>query len=92
MCEEEALDGAIEDNDPHMLVGLERDDDLVELRDRFGSENIERWMIECNSPIRRQAPFETDLFGRAVRLVHDDFFQFDLQNALMNLVCLGEAI
>src|SRR6266404_298777 len=62
--EEEAFDGAIEDNDLHMLIGFERHDDLVELRDRFGSENIERWMIERNSPIRWRAPFEPDLLGR----------------------------
>jgi hypothetical protein len=62
--EEEAFDGAIEDNDLHMLIGFERHDDLVELRDRFGSENIERWMIERNSPIRRQAPLKSDLSGR----------------------------
>jgi len=62
--EEEAFDGAIEDNDLHMLIGFERHDDLVELRDRFGSENIERRMIERNSPIRWQAPFEPDLLGR----------------------------
>src|SRR5258707_11753529 len=62
--EEETFDGAIEDNDLHMLIGFERHDDLVELRDRFGSENIERWMIERNSPIRWRAPFEPDLLGR----------------------------
>src|SRR6266849_9945255 len=63
--EEEAFDGAIEDNDLHMVIGFERHDDLVELRDRFGSENIERWMIERNSPIRWQAPFEPNLSGRS---------------------------
>src|SRR5882672_8393260 len=70
--EEEAFDGAIEDNDLHMLVGFEARDDLIELRDRFGSENIERWMIERNSPISRQAPLESDLFGcgRLFEAVH----------------------
>jgi hypothetical protein len=47
-----------------MLIGFERYDDLVELRDRFGSENIKRRMIERNAPIRWQAPFEPDLLGR----------------------------
>src|SRR6266851_6238165 len=61
---EEAFDDAIEDNDLHMLIGLERHDDLLELRDRFGSENIKRRMIERNSPIRWQAPIEPDLLDR----------------------------
>src|SRR6266446_5015231 len=70
--EEEAFDGAIEDNDLYMLVGFEGRDDLIELRDRFGSENIERWMIERNSPISRQAPLESNLFGcgRLFEAVH----------------------
>src|SRR6266852_4728709 len=62
--EEETFDGAIKDNDLHMLIGFERHDDLVELRDRFGSENIKRWMIERNPPIRWQAPLKPDLLGR----------------------------
>ena len=40
--QEEAFDGAIEDDDLHMLIGFERHDDLVKLWDRLGSENIER--------------------------------------------------
>src|SRR6266851_7447111 len=70
--EEEAFNGAIEDNDLHMLVGFEGRDDLIELRNRFGSENIERWMIERNSPISRQAPFESNLFGcgRLFEVIH----------------------
>jgi len=64
MREEEAFDCAIEDDDLDMLIGLDRGDDLVELRDRFGSENVERRMIKRNSPIRWQAPFEAYLLGR----------------------------
>ena len=62
--QEEAFDGAIEDDDLHVLIGFERHDDLVKLWDRLGSENIERWVIERNSPIRWQAPFQPDLLCR----------------------------
>src|SRR5262245_13759653 len=61
MREKEAIDGTIEHNDLHMLIRLDRGDDLVELRDRLRSEDVQRRNIERHAPVRRQAPLKSDL-------------------------------
>jgi hypothetical protein len=64
-----------------------------ELWDRFGAENIERRMVECNSPIRRQAPFGAgSVWPWSNTTDHVGFFQFGAQIELMNLICPSEAI
>ena len=59
--QEEAVDGAVEDDDLDVLVGLERRDDLVELRNRFRAEDVQGRMIERHAPIGWRAPLEPDL-------------------------------
>jgi len=66
MREEEAMDGAVEDDNLHAFVGFERRNDLIQLRDALRPEYVERRMVERDLPIGWQAPFEADLslFGR----------------------------
>jgi hypothetical protein len=72
MRKEEALDGAIEHNDLHMLIRFDCGDDLVELRDLLWSEDVQRRDIECHAPVRWQAPLKPDLLcrGCCFRTVH----------------------
>jgi hypothetical protein len=72
MRKEEALHGAIEHNDLHMLIRLDCGDDLVELRDLLWSEDVQRRDIECHAPVRWQAPLKPDLLcrGCCFRTVH----------------------
>jgi hypothetical protein len=59
--QKEALDGAVEHDDLDLLVGLQRGDDLIKLRNRLRAEDIDRRDIKCDAPIRRQASFKPDL-------------------------------
>ena len=51
MSKEEPFHGAVEDDDFDFLVGFERGDDLIQLRNAFGTENVERRMVERHSPV-----------------------------------------
>ncbi len=53
MSEEESFNGAVEDEDFDFLVGFERGDNLIQLRNAFGTENVERRMVQRHSPVPR---------------------------------------
>jgi hypothetical protein len=59
--QEKPLDCAVEHHDLHFIIGFERRDDLVQLRYRLRTKDVERRMIEGDAPIGRQALFEPDL-------------------------------
>ena len=61
MRQEEALDGAVEDDDLYLLVGFERGDDLIQLRNVFRTKDIQRRMIKCHAPVRWRPSLETNL-------------------------------
>jgi hypothetical protein len=53
MSKEESFDGTVEDDDFDFLVGFERGDNLIQLRNALGTENVERWMVQRHSPVLR---------------------------------------
>src|SRR5262245_38161193 len=65
MGQEHTFDGAVKDHHFDLLVSLDCRDDLVQLRNGLGTEDIERWVVERDSPVRRRAKRETYL--RATR-------------------------
>ena len=60
MRDEEALDGAVEYDDLDPIIGLERGDDLIQLRNALRAEDVEGWVVESNTPIERLASLKTD--------------------------------
>ena len=53
VIQEVVVDRAVEDHDPDMLVGLECVDDFLELPDHFRSHNVDRRVVECDTPVGR---------------------------------------
>jgi len=51
--EEEAFDGAVKHDYLQGPVGFQGRDNFVQLRDGFRAEDIERRVIERDSPVRR---------------------------------------
>jgi hypothetical protein len=45
VCQEEAFNGAVKDNDLHIFISFERRDDLIQLRNRVGTKNVKRRKI-----------------------------------------------
>src|SRR5262249_55278606 len=74
MREEEALDRAVEHNDLQLLIGLDRRDDLAQLRHGLGTEDVARRVFEGHPPVRRQTALKMDLpDGRnAFNTAHDE--------------------
>jgi hypothetical protein len=60
--DEEAFDGTIEYHDIDPIVGLERRDDLIQLRNALRAKDVERRVVEGDAPVTRRALFETDAF------------------------------
>src|SRR5262249_45301076 len=56
--DEEAVDGAVEHDDLDPVVGLERRDDVIQLRNAFWTENIQGRVIQGNAPIERRTAVE----------------------------------
>ena len=54
MGDEEPVDGAVEDDDLHQLVGLQRGDGLIELRNGIGPKDIQRRHVERHPPVGRR--------------------------------------
>src|SRR5262249_12400353 len=72
MRQEKTLDGAVEHDNLHMLIGFETCDDLIQLRNRLRAEDVERRMIEGHAPVRWEALLKADLTNRRClfELVH----------------------
>jgi hypothetical protein len=51
VIQEIALDGAVEDHDPDMLVGLESVDDFLELPDHLRAHDVDRRVVDRDTPI-----------------------------------------
>jgi hypothetical protein len=65
-----SIDGAVEDHNLHMLVGFERGDVFLELRNHRPPKDIERLVVEGHSPELRRLLREAHLgstcvFGQA---------------------------
>src|SRR3954454_16037130 len=63
MVQEEALDGAVEHDDPDMLIRFDGRHDVPEFTDELRTHHIERRIIECDSPVRGRQTSEVDLRG-----------------------------
>src|SRR5262249_15830052 len=51
MSQKEPLNSAVKNHDFNVLVILECRDDLIQLRNGLRTENVERRVVECDSPI-----------------------------------------
>jgi hypothetical protein len=49
--QEETLDGAVEDDDLYIIVGFECRDDLVQLRNGLGANDIQGRVVKRNAPV-----------------------------------------
>ena len=84
MRQEEAFDGAVEDDHFYVFVGFECGDDLIQLRNGLRAKDIERRMINRYSPIVGRAPRKMYLlrtcchlsFGFHVLSPHESFQPF----------------
>jgi hypothetical protein len=63
VCQEEAIDGTVKRDNLNLFVSLERGDALVELRDRWRAEDVERRVIEGHAPVRGRSPRQKNPFG-----------------------------
>jgi hypothetical protein len=50
--QKKAIDRAVEDNDLYVTVGFQRRDDLVQLRDRLGPEDVQGRVVKRHPPIQ----------------------------------------
>ena len=50
MGDEETVHGAVEDDDLDVFVRLQRGDGFVELRNRLGAKDVQRWHVEGHPP------------------------------------------
>ena len=57
----EALDRTIENHSLYLLIRFECRDDVIQLWNGLRAKDIQRRVVECNSPVEWRAPFETDL-------------------------------
>ena len=73
MRQEESLDGAVEDHDLDLRIGLERGDHRVQLRQRIGPEDVHGWKVEGDPPQGGRTPLEMNplalLLGGHLRLL-----------------------
>ena len=51
VVQEKSVDGAVKDNDPHLLVRLEPCQDLPELHYKLRTHEVQRWVVECDPAI-----------------------------------------
>src|SRR5712691_3926640 len=63
---EEPLDRAVEDDHFEVLVGFQRRDDFVELRNGFRAEDVEGRMIERDAPVRGRSSRQHDALAHVV--------------------------
>src|SRR3979411_2878565 len=54
--QEVVVDRAVEAHDPDILVGLQSVDDFLKLPDHFRSHNVDRWVVDCDTPIGGRLP------------------------------------
>ena len=62
MRQEETFDGAVKHHHLQQLVGFERRDNFIQLRNGLRTEDIEWRVIERDSPVRWRALYKMDLF------------------------------
>src|SRR5215831_1984110 len=63
MSQKETLNSAVKNHDFNVLVILECRDDLIQLRNGLRTENVERRVVECDSPIGWRTLSEPYLLG-----------------------------
>src|SRR5215471_12372525 len=61
MNQKETFNGTVKNNDLDLLVRFYCGDDLVHLRKHLWTEDIEWWMVKCDSPVGRRQPSQTYL-------------------------------
>ena len=66
MCEEETWHSAIEHDRFDLGVALDLRNDIVQLRNGFRPEDVERWIVQGDTPIFGRDPRDTDLLFRRV--------------------------
>jgi len=57
---EEALDGGVEHDNFDPIVCFECRDDVIQLWNALGAEDVEGWVVEGNAPTERYVLLETD--------------------------------
>ncbi len=61
MGEKEPFDRAVENHHLHARIKFEQFDDLFQLRNCLGPEDIQGRMVKCYSPIRWRKPLKPNL-------------------------------
>src|SRR5580700_8240160 len=61
MNQKETFNRTVKDHHPNLLVSFDCRDDLVHLRKHLRTEDVERRMVNSDSPILRRAPGQTYL-------------------------------
>jgi hypothetical protein len=61
MSEEEVGIGAAEDDDLHVGIGLQVRQQGLQLDDRVGVDEVNRWIFECRDPEGRVASIDPEL-------------------------------
>ena len=65
VIQEVVVDRAVEDHDPDLLVGLESVDDFLELLDHFRAHDVDRRVVDRDTPIGGRPPGQANLCGAA---------------------------
>ena len=63
MIDKVVLNGAVEDHDPDVLVGFQGVDEFLKLADHYRAHDVDRRVIDGDSPIGRRPLVKADLFG-----------------------------
>jgi hypothetical protein len=63
MIQKETFNSAVKNYDFQVLVSFERRHDLGHLQDGFRTEDVERRVVKCNSPIHKGGPGQPYLRG-----------------------------
>src|ERR1700679_3187384 len=74
MIQEVVVNGAVEDDDSYVIVGLESVNDFVELPDHFRAHDVDRRVVDRDTPIRGRPPGQTNLFCWCIHSCH--YFSF----------------
>src|SRR5450755_4369212 len=69
MNQKETFNSAVKDHHLNLLVSFDCRDDLVHLRKHLGSEDVERRMVNRDSPILGRAPGQTYLSSLCCRVI-----------------------
>jgi hypothetical protein len=71
MIQEVVVDGAVEDDDSYVIVGLESVNYFVELPDHFRAHDVDRRVVDSGTPVGGRSSSQANScgFGRRVAVV-----------------------